>query len=88
MAVVASRKLGGAVTRNRAKRLLRVALASPMIRGPDSKAQILKRFYPAHDHAETSRDGMCGIWIVAIARNEILSAKSADVRDELEHLLQ
>ncbi len=92
-AVVASRKLGGAVTRNRAKRLLRVALASPMIREPDGKARILKKFYPAPDHPETSRqqasrDEICGIWIVAVARHEILSAKSADVRDELENLLQ
>ncbi len=87
-AVIASRKLGGAVQRNRAKRLLREALASPAIGGPGSKERILGKFFPARDGEEASKDKMRGLWVVAIARRGILAAKSADVSSEVEQLLE
>jgi len=87
-AVVASRKIGGAVQRNRAKRLLREALSDPGIGRPGQKAQILQRFFPARPDQEANRDQARGLWIVAIARKSILTAKSADVRSEFQQLLR
>ena len=86
-AVVASRKLGKAVQRNRAKRLLREALSEEVFRVPGTAARIRERFFPTPADGPASRDGACGLWIVAIARQPILSVKSAEVRNEVARLL-
>ena len=86
-AVVASRKLGKAVQRNRAKRLLREALSEEVFRVPGTAVRIRERFFPTQADGKASRDGACGLWIVAIARQPILSVKSTEVRNEVARLL-
>lgn len=87
-AVVASRKVGGAVRRNRAKRLLREALRCPEIRETEGRESIIRGIHSTSDRENSDEDEMPGLWIVAIARNEILSAHGAEVRDELLNLLK
>ena len=65
-AVVASRKIGGAVQRNRAKRLLREVL----------------RHLPRPDAAAG------GLWLVAVARRQILQAGSREATVEAARLLR
>ena len=83
-AVVASRKIGGAVKRNRAKRLLREAL---------------RRIDPALTYNGDLENGRGesndalpkskapGLWIVAVARKDILSCDIHDLESELKTLL-
>lgn len=78
-AVVASRKIGGAVLRNRAKRLLREALASQIQRSPGAVVQIRQRFLPTADRE--------GLWLVAVARSSIRGVRCADVTAELVRML-
>jgi ribonuclease P protein component len=78
-AVVASRKIGGAVIRNRAKRLLREALANQILRKPDAVEQVRQRFLPAANGG--------GLWIVTVARSAIRDVRCPEVVAELEHLL-
>jgi RNase P protein component len=85
-AVVASRKLGGAVTRNRAKRLLREAIRSCIERQPDVQEAIRRRHWPAATRDEGSRNPE-GLWIVAVARRRIVDRACRDVVAELEQLL-
>lgn len=79
-AVVASRKVGGAVTRNRAKRLLREAIGSLLERVPGSSRELRQRFFPAASPGD-------GIWIVAVARREMVTAGIGDVVEEFSRLL-
>ena len=83
-AVVASRKVGGAVQRNRAKRLLREALQAQHKSGGISNRE---RFFPELEGLEPSPDGKEGLWVVLVARHRILSAKSPEVQVELNNLL-
>ncbi len=78
-AVVASRKIGGAVVRNRAKRLLREAMASQIQRKPGAVEQVRQRFLPAADRG--------GLWIVAVARSAIRDVRCPEVVSEMERLL-
>jgi RNase P protein component len=87
-AVVASRKLGKAVQRNRAKRLLREALSLEVFEKPGTAARIHEKILPLTPEGMASRDEACGLWVVAIARPPILTAKSADVRNEVAELLR
>jgi RNase P protein component len=87
-AVVASRKIGKATQRNRAKRLMRIALAQVFSSGRNQAARLSERFPPTRTKGVTCQDRAHGIWIVAIAREPILNAKSADVCHEVQQLLQ
>ena len=71
--VVASRKVGKAVQRNRAKRLLREAL----------RADSVEALIAAHAHTADRP----GLWVVLVARREILAAGIHDVCGELDRLL-
>ena len=90
-AVVASRKVGGAVQRNRAKRLLREARRNGRLGSEAEIAGIFERFFPASkgdtSPANPSGDGETGLWVVLVARHRILSATALEVRDELDTLL-
>jgi RNase P protein component len=79
-AVVASRKVGGAVTRNRAKRLLREAIRSRIEKEPRAVAEIRRRTWPDGTRGE-------GLWLVAVARRRIVDQSCQDVVAELDQLL-
>ena len=79
-AVVASRKVGGAVHRNRAKRLLREAIRSQVEEREGSGAELRRRCFPEAPPGE-------GIWLVAVARPSIVSVRGREVAAELAELL-
>jgi hypothetical protein len=94
-AVVASRKVGGAVQRNRAKRLLREALRAALKSGSfgknDTRSEgdisISERFFPESGGDSPLQGGKEGLWVVLVARHRILDAKIPEVREELDSLL-
>jgi RNase P protein component len=87
-AVVASRKVGGAVQRNRAKRLLREARRLGGLARPDQVMGIRTRFFPDPDAAdEAAGRAAGGLWVVLVARRAILDASMHEVRAELDELL-
>ena len=94
-AVVASRKVGGAVQRNRAKRLLREAFLAARRAGyfdekdplREGSISIRERFFPELGADVPVQDGKEGLWVVLVARQRILSAGFPEVRDELDSLL-
>ncbi|MBU8869738.1 MAG: ribonuclease P protein component [Gemmatimonadales bacterium] len=95
-AVVASRKVGGAVQRNRAKRLLREAMTKGLPGQPGWAGAVIEKTFPAKEPNAGSemrgdipqQDGKAGLWVVLIARQKILSANSREVREELDKLLE
>lgn len=80
-AVVASRKVGNAVRRNRAKRLLREALRQRIERVPGRAAALRRRYWPDTPEPPT-------LWLVAVARTRIIDAGCADIVAELDGMLQ
>lgn len=94
-AVVASRKIGGAVQRNRAKRLLREARRRACLGDRAEIQSIFERFFPRSEPSACSQnetvgpveEQKTGLWVVLLARHRILSVKEQEVRAELDALL-
>jgi hypothetical protein len=80
-AVVASRKIGGAVVRNRAKRLLRASVVQAIEEPADSPRRIREGFLSGSAPAD-------GLWVVAVARSAIRGARAVDVETEMQRVLQ
>lgn len=85
-AVVASRKVGGAVQRNRAKRLLREAFRKGTLARAAAGSMSLRTSQVAVPAAGAGAVAQ-HLWVVLVARRNILAAGSAEVQDELEALL-
>ena len=93
--VVASKKVGNAIKRNRAKRLLREALRQGELGRPgpgsdhfsDHVMGIFKRLQRDSGSETGDPSAVEGLWVVLVARRNILGANSHEVREELDHLL-
>ena len=87
-AVVASRKVGGAVQRNRGKRLLRAMLQAVIFEEPSRSSEITACCVSGSDGVDAN--GPNGLWIIAVARHAILDCDIHAVKAEclamLEHL--
>ena len=86
--VVASRKVGKAVRRNRAKRLLREARRQGSLGNPEGVADIRTRFFPDSGEDSAAEQRPRGLWVVLVARQAILEASARDVTAELDRLLE
>jgi len=80
-AVVASRKVGNAVRRNRAKRLLREALRQRIESHPDRVRDLRRQHWPDQTQPES-------LWVVMVARVRILEAGCVEVIAELDRMLE
>jgi RNase P protein component len=86
-AFVASRKVGGAVRRNRAKRLMRAGLVQSGLTDESGVALARRRCAPPASDPAANPNLASGLWIVIVARSSILSVSSREVAAELAGLL-
>ncbi len=90
-ATVASRKVGGAVQRNRAKRLLRHMIQAIIFPESNAAAKSIASFLTGGDPKAVAQDNGTGLWIVAVARKRILDldihAVVAEAGDMLANLI-
>jgi ribonuclease P protein component len=106
-AVVASKKVGNAIARNRAKRLMREARRTGVLQNVDTLNFLAAQWGAQDQQDENSAEPksqskerapgqeppvghktFAGLWIVLVARRNILSATSREVREELDTLIQ
>ncbi len=85
-AVVASKRIGKAVRRNRAKRLLRELLRLHLLEG-DRPAPVLREVLRRRGVLRDEEGEPPGLWIVLVARGAILERKLPAVAAELERVL-
>jgi len=71
-AVVASKKVGGAVQRNRAKRLLRHMLQAVFFPGSEATVKKTAWFVEAAAPRQPDAQAATGLWVVAVGRRPIL----------------
>lgn len=87
-AVVASRKVGGAVQRNRAKRVLREAFRKGTLGRAVSVSGISQRLTGVAAPVTGAPAPAQSLWVVLVARRAILAAGAAEVQDEMDRLLR
>ena len=83
-AVVASRKIGGAVQRNRAKRVLRETLQAVIYNNNQLARQLAAAVVPTESKKPDNRTEC---WIVAVARRAILDVGTNETTTELQQML-
>ena len=71
-ATVASRKVGGAVQRNRAKRVLRHMIQAVIFPESNDTAKKIASYLTGSDPRMVAPDNGTGLWIVVVARKRIL----------------
>jgi len=81
-AVVASKKVGNAVRRNRAKRLLRELLQAVIFEGSRCSAKVTACVASRSADTESEQPALPGLWIVAVARRAILDCDVHAVKAE------
>jgi RNase P protein component len=86
-AVVASRKIGNAVRRNQAKRLLREALRNSVLSKPGGIQAINEKYFSDREGRRETEQKTPGLWVVVIARRPILAVKTPAVIEEIDRLL-